>query len=369
MLKTDICQLEQSNIANLSGEDHRAATLAASKSETAWHGAGEKEGIECWRIESFGVKRTDPSTHGTFYSGDSYIVLQTYKKDPKSASLQYNVFFWLGDSSSQDERGVAAYKTVELDDFLGDMPVQYRETQGFESSNFLALFDNTIRVLDGGIASAFNHVKPDEYQPRLLQMKGKRSVRVTQVPLNLSSLNSGDVFVLDAGLALYQWNGKEASIFEKRKAGDVLNRLQEERLGKPRKVLLDHLEDHEEFWSFFGGKPSSISAPIPDSESAKEFVSVLYRVSDASGSLRADEVSSGKGNVRRSQLDSNDVFLFDLGDQMYVWVGKNSTKQERAGALNSATTFLAQQSRPLSTPVVRLVEDGETQSFLDALSA
>jgi Gelsolin repeat len=43
-------------------------------------------------------------------------ILQTYKKKPDSENLSYDLHFWLGEETSQDEAGTAAYKTVELDD-------------------------------------------------------------------------------------------------------------------------------------------------------------------------------------------------------------------------------------------------------------
>lgn len=41
---------------------------------------------------------------------------QAYKKTPESQDLAYDLHFWIGAETSQDEAGTAAYKTVELDD-------------------------------------------------------------------------------------------------------------------------------------------------------------------------------------------------------------------------------------------------------------
>ena len=72
--------------------------------------------------------------HGHFFEGDSYIVLKT--SISKSNSFVHELFFWLGSESSQDEQGVAAYKTVELDTKLGGV-TQHREEQNFESEQFM----------------------------------------------------------------------------------------------------------------------------------------------------------------------------------------------------------------------------------------
>lgn len=77
----------------------------------------------------------------------------------------------------------------------------------------------------GGVESGFNKVKPEEYKPRLFQLKGKTKgnckwliisiVACYQVPLSGESLNQGDVFVLDGGLQVIVWTGSKSRPNEK----------------------------------------------------------------------------------------------------------------------------------------------------------
>merc|ERR1719170_86517 len=123
-----------------------------------------------------------------------------------------------------ESRGsTAGYKTVELDDYLGDEPVQYREVQGNESKKFLNLFPK-VTILEGGVESGFRNVKPKDYKPRLLHVCGyKKHVQVYQVKLDVNNLNDSDAFVLDCGLTLYQFNGGKSSAWEKRKANAIVD--------------------------------------------------------------------------------------------------------------------------------------------------
>lgn len=358
-------KLEDSNIAGLGSQADKDLRKAAAESADEWKGAGQKVGLEIWRIEKMKVVHWPKNQYGTFFDGDSFICLNTYTNPEQPEKKLYNVHFWLGKDTSQDEAGVAAYKTVELDDLLGQLPVQFREVQAYESEEFLKLFPKGIKLLSGGVESGFNHVKPEEYKPRLMHVKGnKKGVRVTEVALASSSLNQGDVFILDRGMEIFQWNGTDASIPEKRKANEITAQIREERLGKPHVTVMDGLEDNPAFWEVLGEKSAvkSASEGGDDSKHAgAAHVKKLFKVSDASGALEMTEVASG--HFGKESLDSNDVFIVDTEPSLYVWVGSGANKDERASAFKYANDYLAKSGRPLTTPVVRVVEGSTNPGF------
>ncbi len=276
--------------------------------------------------------------------------------------------FWLGSETSQDESGVAAYKTVELDNQLGGGPVQYRELQGSESDLFLSYFKNSggIEYLAGGVDSGFVKVERDVYQTRLLRCKGSRTVRVTEVPLNKSSLNSGDVFILDAGLKLYVFNGKSSNKLEKVKGIEVITNINnDQRGGRAEIIRIDDDPKNNDFWGALGGyvDPETLPAGESDDTVPAKVPKRIFKLSDASGSTTFTEVELPSGKLERSLLDSNDVFVIDTGSKLYIWVGKGSTVNEKKEAMVNATRYLSQSGLAPNTPIERVSDGNESSSF------
>jgi len=367
LVKPKVYNIADSNIANLGSDLEKKVRLAASNKEPAWAEAGKKLGLEIWRIEKFNVKSWPKDQYGSFYSGDSYIVLNTYKK-PEGEAFLWDVHFWLGTYTSQDEAGTAAYKTVELDDHLGGAPIQHREVQGYESTLFLSYFKNEIKLLEGGVESGFKHVKPTEYKPRLLHIKGKKKVRVTQVDLTFKSLNSGDVFILDRGLKVFQWNGNKAGVGEKQKGSQMAQAIAGERNGLAKVQVLEEGDKEKEFWSVLGEGPIKTAEQGGDDNETDKGVEAkcLFRLSDATGTLTFTQVGKGP-TVKRALLDSSDVFILDTGSEVYSWIGKGASVQEKQKALSFAQDYLTKYNRPAYLPIARVLEGGESPTFQQAL--
>ncbi|CAD5234511.1 unnamed protein product [Bursaphelenchus xylophilus] len=331
--------------------------------------AGKKIGLEVWRIKKFDLEVVPKEQFGNFYSGDSYIILNTKNND------NWYVHFWLGRNTTQDEAGTAAIKTVELDDSLGGIPVQYREVQDHESALFLSYFRDGIKYLQGGHATGFNHVVDpyDGYKPKLFQCKGKRNVRCTQVDCIKESLNLGDVFILDSGLDIYVWMPPESGRLERMKGVNQAKSIRDqERAGRPKIHVVDQeWNTNHDFWKPFGGNQWASWVKTPRAGGADENywrekgeAVTLWKVSDASGTLQITKIK--QGNQEMKDLNSNDAFILDA-DQggLFVWIGKGCTQQERSKAQKWGQEYLEQHVRKRNkyTQVVKVLEGAEPQIF------
>lgn len=150
-----------SNLANFGTDLEYKVKLASAQSEPVWKTviASGAPVIRVWRIERFHVKDWPAELYGKFHTGDCYIVLHRTGQAPH---YTYDLHFWLGTESSIDERGTAAYKTAELDTFLGRSPTEHLELQHGESALFKSYFSH-VDYLPGGVESGFRHVEPNEY--------------------------------------------------------------------------------------------------------------------------------------------------------------------------------------------------------------
>jgi gelsolin len=359
---------KDSNLELFGSDVERKIKKESAGTEPAWKNAGKTVGLQIWRIVNFKVTDWQRELYGKFYNGDSYIVLNTYKPRPESNELAYDIHFWIGKNSTQDEYGTAAYKTVELDTHLDDKPIQHREVEGHESDLFLSYFPRGLVLMDGGAESGFHKVEPKEYKPRLFHFRGQgRNVVVTQVPACRSRLDSGDVFILDMGLTIYQWNGSGASVFEKQKAMKYLQDMKSERTGKA--VVADVIDESA------SGMDSNhpFYAALTETDCQDDFkASVvnekpqLFRVSDASGKMEFKKVKDGA--VLKKDFDTNDVFILDTNKSCFVWVGRGSTSAEKKNGFVYAHGHLMKTSNPLR-PIVVMKEGQENKDFQMALAA
>ncbi|KAK9987458.1 hypothetical protein SO802_032409 [Lithocarpus litseifolius] len=334
---------------------------SSAKLDPAFQGAGQRVGTEIWRIENFQPVPLPKSEYGKFYVGDCYIVLQTAQG--KGGAYTLDIHFWIGKDSSQDESGTAALKTVELDAVLGGRAVQHREIQGYESDKFLSYFKPCIIPLEGGVASGFKTPEEEVFETRLYVCRGKRVVRMKQVPFARSSLNHDDVFILDTQNKIYQFNGANSNIQERAKALEVIQFLKEKyHVGTCDVAIvddgkLDTESDSGEFWVLFGGfapigkKVTSEDDIIPEATPAK-----IYSITDGQVKIVESELS-------KSLLENNKCYLLDCGAEVFVWIGRVTQVEERKAAVQVAEEFLTSQNRPKSTRITRLIQGYETRSF------
>ena len=314
-------------------------------------------GLLCWRIENFTlVKWTD---YGSFYTGDSYLVYHSYTIGTSKRVIQ-DIFFWLGSESTTDEIGTAAIKAVELDDYFGGAPVQFREVQYHESEKFRKLWDSYggLRYMDGGIDSGFRKVGQENNEYTMFQVKGVKNPILQQVPCSGKSLNHGDVFILHKKGEFWIWFGKNANRMEKNKG---INALDNMRSQDPRAKVnrLENSETEPAFWEALGGETEIADAQAGGDDKAFELsmVKAIYRVTPDGQYEKVD--------YDRKSLQSDALYIVQTGKTIILYIGKDTPKEQAAKAFIIGSDYLKSHDLPDWAPMLS-VKEGIPSELLEA---
>jgi len=131
----------------------------------------------------------------------------------------------------------------------------------------------------------------------------------------------------------------------------------------------------KEFWdevAKFDSSSSGWTNGIPtispddgkDEEWEKSNEQKMFQLSDASGSLTFTEVKPEvKGKYKRAMLKSEDVFIFDAGNEVFAWIGKGASASEKREAMQRAQDYLKQTGRNTSLPVTKILEGSDNNAF------
>ncbi|KAF1405629.1 Villin-1, partial [Spheniscus humboldti] len=328
-------------------------------------------GLQIWRIENMELVPVPTKSYGNFYEGDCYVLLLTRKT---GSSFSYNIHYWLGKESSQDEQGAAAIYTTQMDDHLGTVAVQHREVQGHESETFRSYFKQGLIYKKGGVSSGMKHVETNTYNvQRLLHVKGKKNVVAEEVEMSWKSFNRGDVFLLDLGQLIIQWNGPESNRNERLKAMTLAKDIRDRERGGRAKVGIVDGEDEGaspglmQVLTHVLGEKRDIKAATPDDKVDQKLKSSLklYHLSNAGGNLVIQEVAIRP--LTQDMLLHEDCYILDQGGlKIFVWKGKNANKEEKQQAMSRALGFIKAKNYPASTSV-EVENDGSESTIFRQL--
>jgi hypothetical protein len=184
--------------------------------------------------------------------------------------------------------------------------------------------------------------------------------------------STGDAYIIDNESKIWIWLGKDCSVDEKGTAAVEARRLDDERGGAAKIITVDQGEEVAEFLSLVNGVKivdknlaKSMLKDVQTGSYAQQasHVNVLYRISseefDGINAIKYVQVPFAK-----SSLDSEDAFIADLGDQIWIWQGKTCNVKEKVKAREFAVKFDEERA---GSQIIKVFEEGEDAEFIEAL--
>jgi len=155
--------------------------------------------------------------------------------------------------------------------------------------------------------------------------------------------SSGDVYLLDAEKTIFVWIGNKCSVDEKTAGAAQARTLDQQRGGAAKIITVDQGFETKDFLGLLApmgvmkiveknyAKTLLKDVTTGDFAQFHEWKNILYRVS----SEEFEDINTMKMiqvPFSKSSLESEDCFVADLGNKVYIWQGKACTTTEKVRA-------------------------------------
>jgi len=185
--------------------------------------------------------------------------------------------------------------------------------------------------------------------------------RLVRMP-DPGAFGRGDCYLVDAGAKIYLWIGPKSTVDEKFLTAAAAVMSDTEREGKADIDRIDGGNEPEEFKALF----DDFQLTDQDTEGILRKVHLetheykLWKVH-----RDRDETFFAEVPLDKSSLKSDDVFILDTWDDIFVWRGKGASAREKFDANILARRYDAER---VGVQDIEIIEEGEEpEEFLKAL--
>lgn len=184
------------------------------------------------------------------------------------------------------------------------------------------------------------------------------------------SLDPRHVFLVDDGKVLYVWQGQKAKKTLMTKARLVAEKInKEERKGTAEIVINvqdEESKDWPDFWRALGQEDGlepeeEIEEHVEDN--FEPVIPKLYQVGLGMGYLELPQVEVPENKLTKKILKTKNVYILDCYCDVFVWIGRKSTRLVRAAALKLSQELLRMLVRPSHAATTLVKEGTEPQVF------
>ena len=187
--------------------------------------------------------------------------------------------------------------------------------------------------------------------------------------------STGDVYVLDNGNTIYVWIGSKCSVDEKTAGAAQARTLDQQRGGAAKIITVDENQETPDFMKIISSmgamkvveknyaKTLLKDVSTGDWAGFEDWSNILYRVSaeefEGINSMKMIQVPFSKDS-----LESEDCFVADLGNKVYIWQGRSCNVKEKVKAGQWARNIDAERAGAQNE---QIFEEGDDMEFLAAM--